>query len=594
MLAAGTAIAALAATAVAATAEVAAASSAPTAVTGPASALTATTATLSGNVNPNGEATSWSFEYGTTTGYPDHTGAHSLTAGTSSVAVSLGVSGLAPSTTYHFRLVATSSAGTSYGADATFKTAGVPPAAVTDAASAVSLATATLNGSVNPKGAATSWYFEYGTTAGYGSTTPVEHAGSGTAAVDVHAGLAGLVPGTVYHFRLVATNAAGTSSAGDVSFKTAVHAPGAATDAATGVDASSATLDGAVDPEGLSTVWRIRYGTTSFTASTAAVSAGSGLASVPVSVTLRGLLANTTYRFQLLATNAVGTSYGAVRYFHTLGAAPSALSEPVAAVGTGSAELSGSLDPNGLASTWYFQYGTTGAYGSTTPVVHAGAGTAAVAAHAEISALAGNTTYHFRLVASNSAGTAYGADTTFTTLGPDLSVSRRAVGFGGSVRLSGAVPYGEANTTVTVFERKAGQPSFVGLTTVLSGNDGRWALGVSPKITTSYKVLWHGISSSVVTIRVAPSVTFRTAPVGLILTRVGELRSVRGHLVRLQRLFGRDWRTIEAVRLDAAGRATFHPSLRPGYSELRVYLSAYQAGPGYIAGASAPHHYLKR
>ncbi len=67
-----------------------------------------------------------------------------------------------------------------------------------------------LDGSVNPAGSATTCYFEYGTTAAYGSQTAVQSAGIGTAAVTVSAAINGLAPGTVYHVRLTAVNVIGT------------------------------------------------------------------------------------------------------------------------------------------------------------------------------------------------------------------------------------------------------------------------------------------------------------------------------------------------------------------------------------------------
>src|SRR5256885_1443570 len=99
------------------------AASAPTAITGPVRAIGPTSATVTGTVNPNGQATSWYFEYGTTTGYGSKTATGNAGSGTSNVSVSAPLAGLAPGTTYHYRLVATSSAGTSRGADVIFTTA---------------------------------------------------------------------------------------------------------------------------------------------------------------------------------------------------------------------------------------------------------------------------------------------------------------------------------------------------------------------------------------------------------------------------------------------------------------------------------------
>jgi hypothetical protein len=97
----------------------------------------------------------------------------------------------------------------------------VAPTAATGAASAVTEGAATLSGNVNPKGAPTSYRFEYGPTIAYGSSTSESDAGSGTSDVPASASLAGLAPGTTYHYRLVASNAAGVVRGADRTFTTA-------------------------------------------------------------------------------------------------------------------------------------------------------------------------------------------------------------------------------------------------------------------------------------------------------------------------------------------------------------------------------------
>ena len=95
--------------------------------------------------------------------------------------------------------------------------------------------------------------------------------------------------------------------------------------------------------------------------------------------------------------------------------APAAATGPAGPVGVDSATLSGSVDPTGAPTTYHFEYGTTTAYGHTTPAADAGSGTAGVPAAAAPSGLSPGTTYHYRIVASNAGGVTYGADRTFTT-----------------------------------------------------------------------------------------------------------------------------------------------------------------------------------
>ncbi len=93
--------------------------------------------------------------------------------------------------------------------------AAVRPTVSTGGAHAVSFASATLDGSVNPNGGDTSYYFQYGLTKAYGGQTAIADAGAGTHALKVSLGVVGLQPLSVYHYRLVAVNSAGASIGSD-------------------------------------------------------------------------------------------------------------------------------------------------------------------------------------------------------------------------------------------------------------------------------------------------------------------------------------------------------------------------------------------
>jgi len=123
------------------------AQSPPTVSTGGVSGVTQTAATLSGAVNPNGAATTCTFEYGTTTAYGASVPCASAPgSGTSGMAVSAALSGLAAGTTYHYRIDASNAGGPSTGGDATFATSSSPPAGCPQVLSKCPPATVSLAG----------------------------------------------------------------------------------------------------------------------------------------------------------------------------------------------------------------------------------------------------------------------------------------------------------------------------------------------------------------------------------------------------------------------------------------------------------------
>src|SRR5437667_12276125 len=100
------------------------------------------------------------------------------------------------------------------------------PTATTGLATAVSETEATLTGTVNPHGKATTYFFNYGTSASYGAKTNEDSAGEGSTDQSVSLPLSSLSPGRTYHFQLVAKNAASTTLGDDQTFTT-LSPPGA-------------------------------------------------------------------------------------------------------------------------------------------------------------------------------------------------------------------------------------------------------------------------------------------------------------------------------------------------------------------------------
>jgi hypothetical protein len=190
-----------------------------TATTGPANSVTRTSANVTGTVDPNGTPTTYHFEYGTTSAYGLSTPEKDAGGGADPVSVQAALANLTAQTTYHYRLVAT---GAAPGADRTFRTADAPrpPAVSSTRAQDVGPQGATLRSLIDLNDGNTHYHFEYGRTNGYGSSTPERSLGTGDGRREVTEAIGGLEPFRRYHFRLVATNEAGTGTSADRRFTT--------------------------------------------------------------------------------------------------------------------------------------------------------------------------------------------------------------------------------------------------------------------------------------------------------------------------------------------------------------------------------------
>jgi triacylglycerol lipase len=200
---------------------------APTVSTGSATAITSNSATLNGSVNPQGCETTYSFEYGPSSGgYPNSIGSFAG-KGTSPEPVSThSPLGLQPSTSYHFRLSATNSGGTTIGGSNSFTTTSgtektcSKPTVTTEPASFIEQASAQMNGSLNPNGCDTKYTFEYGPSSLPYQTKISETVSDRGFPFAVLKTASGLQPSTSYHFRLIASNSKGTTEGAEKTFIT--------------------------------------------------------------------------------------------------------------------------------------------------------------------------------------------------------------------------------------------------------------------------------------------------------------------------------------------------------------------------------------
>jgi hypothetical protein len=397
----------------------------PAVATMAATAVGSVSATLNAQISSTGGATiaQERFSWGTT---PSCSSGYTSAVTVNGNSFSYTLTGLTPSHTYYCQAWADNTAGWGNGSAVAFTTASAVsvPTVATMAATAVGSASATLNAQISSTGGATITQerFSWGTTpscsSGYTSAVTVNYNFSYT--------LTGLTPSHTYYCQAWADNTAGWGNGSAVAFTTAsaVSVPTVATVAATAVGSASATLNAQISSTGGATITQERFswGTTPSCSSgyTSAVTVNGN----SFSYTLTGLTPSHTYYCQAWADNTAGWGNGSVVAFTTASVQAAPLVQTVAAgsVTANSAVMNGTINPNGATTSAYFQYGTTTSYGST------GQSTTGITAtrslQAMVTGLAPSTTYHYRIVASNSGGTSYGSDMSFTTIAATVTVPK--------------------------------------------------------------------------------------------------------------------------------------------------------------------------
>ena len=190
----------------------------PTATTSSAINVGETGATLRGTANPRGGAARAWFQYGPTTGYGSISSSLNIGSGTTDTSVTIPVTSLTPNATYHFRIVVSNSVAVVAGTDASFLTVPPFPSVVTLSPTDGGATTMRLHSMVNPNGKSTTTWFDTGTTTNYGGAVFIQNVGSGMNPTNYSQLLAGLSPGTTYHFRAVAASSGGTNYGADMLF----------------------------------------------------------------------------------------------------------------------------------------------------------------------------------------------------------------------------------------------------------------------------------------------------------------------------------------------------------------------------------------
>ncbi|MBL9005653.1 MAG: fibronectin type III domain-containing protein [Myxococcales bacterium] len=432
----------------------------PTATTVAASSVTSSSAVLNGTGNPNGAAAIGWFRYSNTDpgtcndsfGWrAPYTGNSNLGSTAGSVPFAQTVSSLSPGTTYYYCAIASNSYGVGFGAVMTFSTPATAPTVTTSGASNLTRTTGVLNGYANPGGAATTAYFRYDTASpgtcndSFGKRSPStggSSLGSGASSVSFSQSISGLTAATMYYYCAIASNTIGKAFGTVQSFITP-SAPTARTTPASNIANTSATLNGAGNPQRAAASGWFRYSTTnpmtcddkfgSRAPVSGATNLGADIYDVDYVTNITGLSPGTTYYFCAIVSSTEGTAFGTIQSF-TTASPPVAITKPATSITASSATLNGEGTPNGSAATGWFRYGNTDpgtcsdSYGTRLPwsgSTSLGAGTTSVPFAGALSSLTPGATYYFCAIVSNGYGTSFGAVQSFKmpATGPAVTTS---------------------------------------------------------------------------------------------------------------------------------------------------------------------------
>jgi hypothetical protein len=424
----------------------------PIVTAGRAFSTSATSAEVDGTVNPSGQETSVAVGYDLASsawcvsraGSPAHSTTPASLGQTDTTAhdVIVSLSGLTTATRYCAAITATNAASVTSGS--VIFTAGAPVVSEGDA-TALGPTSERVEGGVAAGGqAGTTYHVEYapansqfcqsaGTAGAPASSAPVPLGFADTGSHPVTIDLTDLTPGVSYCWRIAAANP--TAAAGPLHQFTAGLVE-AVTDPPATAGTTRATLAGRVNGENLPATFRFEWDSAVSqwcTSNGATGEAAHTTTEQPLGVTdtdvhavaqqITGLSGGTGYCYRLSARNPAGSSHGGVAGFTTTtpgtggggGAAPAVTTAAATEITATAATLHGTLNPNGSATAYHFDYGRDAAYGSETATQDAGAGGDVIPVAAPVTGLTPSTEYHFRLVAESDAGRTEGPDMMFTT-----------------------------------------------------------------------------------------------------------------------------------------------------------------------------------
>lgn len=383
-----------------------------------------TTATGGGNIISDGGATvtecgiCWSTDHDPTISNSHATGI--VQSGTNNFVVNM--TNLTVNTTYYVKAYAINSQGTAYGEEVEFKTEAISkPTVSTNNVTNITQTSATCGGNVASDGGATVTARGVCWSTSQNPTVSGSHTTDGTGTGSFTSNITGLTQGTTYYVRAYATNSAGTSYGEQKTFTTnSVNLPTVTTNSVTNVQQTTATCGGNVTADGGSTVtargvcWSTSQNPTVNGNHT---SNGTGTGSFTSSIT--GLSPNTTYYVRAYATNSAGTAYGTQRTFTTLSQiyVPTVTTNSVTNITQTTATCGGNVVNNGGATVTARGVCWSTSSNPTINNSHTSNGTGTGSFTSNITGLTAGTTYYVRAYATNSAGTGYGEQKSFTTAG---------------------------------------------------------------------------------------------------------------------------------------------------------------------------------
>jgi hypothetical protein len=343
-----------------------------------------------------------------------------------------------------------------------------------------------VTGTLGTGGSDMTYHVDYGPTSAYGASTPNATAAGSALPVPVSVPLAGLAAGSIYHYRLVATNASGSVASSDAVLTTG-GVP-TATSTVQEMQPTTVLLANVVSTGGLPTTTAVQYSAAGGLAQTTPglIVPASTSGSTTVTVPLTGLVPGATYSFVTMATNAAGSVTGSVSTF-IAPSAPRLVGPATVQQANTDLTVTGAVDSGNLPTTVRVEYGLTTTYGSATSDLMLPAGIGPSTAALDAAGLAPGQRYHYRLVATNAAGTVVGPDALTGTTGAPVAttgvptrVSVTATSAG--IRVVGTIRPNSLLTTYTVRYGVTNQKARK-LTAAVAVGSGLWASSVTSNIT---------------------------------------------------------------------------------------------------------------